>query len=69
MGILDQFRLDGKIALVTGCKHGIGRSMALGLAEAGADIIGVSLTLEESGSEIEKEINAPAYPCLFHELK
>ena len=58
MSILDQFRLDGKVALVSGCKHGIGRSMALGLAEAGADIIGVSATLEESGSEIEAEIKS-----------
>ncbi len=70
MSILDQFRLDGKVALVTGCKHGIGRSMAVGLAETGADIVGVSLTLEESGSEIEKEVNALArnfkgYKCDF----
>jgi len=70
MNILDQFRLDGKVALVTGCKHGIGRSMALGLAEAGADIVGVSLTLEESGSEIEKEVKAlgrnfKGYKCDF----
>ena len=41
MPILNQFRLEGKIALVTGCKRGIGKAMALGLAEAGADIIGV----------------------------
>lgn len=70
MNILDQFRLDGKVALVTGCKHGIGRSMALGLAEAGADVVGVSLTLEESGSEIEKEVKAlgrnfKGYKCDF----
>ena len=56
MGILDDFRLDGKVALVTGCKRGIGKAMALGLAQAGADIIGVSATLETSGSEIENEI-------------
>jgi 2-deoxy-D-gluconate 3-dehydrogenase len=56
MGILDQFSLKGKTALVTGCNKGIGRGMALGLAEAGADIIGVSATLELSGSKIEKEV-------------
>jgi 2-deoxy-D-gluconate 3-dehydrogenase len=58
MGILDRFRLDGKIALVTGCKTGIGKGMALGLAEAGADIIGVSRTLEESGSQVEQGVKA-----------
>ena len=52
--ILDQLDLSGKVALVTGCKRGIGKAMAIGLAEAGADIIGVSASLEESGSEVEK---------------
>lgn len=52
------FNLEGKTALVTGCKRGIGKSMALGLAEAGADIIGVSASLEPKGSEIEKEVRA-----------
>jgi 2-deoxy-D-gluconate 3-dehydrogenase len=50
------FDLSGKIALVTGCNKGIGKAMAIGLAEAGADIIGVSATLALSGSEIEKEV-------------
>ncbi|MBE9514199.1 MAG: SDR family oxidoreductase [Chloroflexi bacterium] len=68
--MLEQFRLDGKVALVTGCKHGIGRAMTLGLAEAGADIIGSSVTLEESGSEIEQEVKAlgrkfTGYQCDF----
>ena len=54
--ILDKFNLDGKIAIVTGCKRGIGKAMALALAEAGADIIGVSASLEETGSDVEKEI-------------
>ena len=52
------FDLKGKVALVTGCNKGIGKSMAIGLAEAGADIIGVSATLALSGSEIENEIKA-----------
>lgn len=42
MNILEQFRLDGKIALVTGCSRGIGMAYAEALAEAGADILGVS---------------------------
>lgn len=40
--ILENFRLDGKIALVSGCSRGIGMAYAAALAEAGADIIGVS---------------------------
>ncbi len=56
MGILQQFDLTGKQALVTGCNRGIGKAMAIGLAEAGADIIGVSASLESSGSEIEKAV-------------
>ena len=40
--ILDQFSLKGKVAIVTGSSRGIGQSYALALAEAGADIIGVS---------------------------
>jgi 2-dehydro-3-deoxy-D-gluconate 5-dehydrogenase len=54
----DSFNLTGKIALVTGCKRGIGKAMALALAEAGADIIGVSANLELANSEVEKEIVA-----------
>jgi 2-deoxy-D-gluconate 3-dehydrogenase len=58
MNVLQQFDLTGKTALVTGCNKGIGKAMALGLAEAGADIIGVSATLELSGSAVEKEVTA-----------
>lgn len=58
MAILDLFSLKGKTALVTGCNKGIGKGMALGLAEAGADIIGVSGSLELSGSDIEKQVTA-----------
>ena len=70
VGIIDKFRLDGKVALVSGCKRGIGKGIALGLAEAGADIIGVSASLEPEGSEIEKEVKAigrnfKAYQCDF----
>ena len=41
-GILDAFRLDGKIALVTGSERGLGRGMAVALAQAGADVLGVT---------------------------
>jgi NAD(P)-dependent dehydrogenase (short-subunit alcohol dehydrogenase family) len=38
MGLLDRFRLDGKVAIITGASSGLGVAFATGLAEAGADI-------------------------------
>jgi 2-deoxy-D-gluconate 3-dehydrogenase len=52
--ILDLFKLDGKVALVTGSSKGIGQACAIGLAEAGADILGVSRT--GTFTETEKAI-------------
>lgn len=52
------FRVDGKLALVTGSSRGIGLAIAKALAESGADIIGVSSKPETSGSELEKAITA-----------
>jgi 2-deoxy-D-gluconate 3-dehydrogenase len=56
MNVLDSFKLDGKTALVTGARRGIGKAMAVALAEAGADIVGTSAELEPLGSEVAKEI-------------
>ena len=54
MGILDSFKLDGKVALVTGAGRGLGQAMAVGLAEAGADIAGLDLiSLEETQAQGE----------------
>jgi 2-dehydro-3-deoxy-D-gluconate 5-dehydrogenase len=51
--ILDAFNLRGKVAIVTGCGTGLGRAMALGLAEAGADIAGVyNSSAPDCGGEI-----------------
>lgn len=45
--------LTGKAALVTGARRGLGKAIAAGLAEAGADVIGVSAGQEETDSEIQ----------------
>jgi len=70
MSVLDKFSLKGKTALVSGAKRGIGKAMAIALADAGADIIGVSATLERSGSDVEKKVRAlgrdfQGYQCDF----
>jgi len=70
----DLFNLEGKTALVSGCKRGIGFAMAEALAEAGANIIGVSATLEAAGSEIEKRVQEigrefKGYSCDFSDRK
>ncbi|MCS5609855.1 MAG: SDR family NAD(P)-dependent oxidoreductase [Candidatus Poribacteria bacterium] len=70
MPVLDDFQLDGKTALVTGCRRGIGKAMAVGLAEAGADIVGVSREMESHASQIEQEVKAinrnfHGYSCDF----
>lgn len=68
MNTISQFDLSNRTALVTGCKRGIGRAMAVALAEAGADIVGVSASLETEGSNVEREVTAlgrsfQAYQC------
>lgn len=74
MGVLDLFKLDGKVALVTGCKRGIGEAMATALADAGADIVGVSRTLEGSGSNVQRKVltlgrGFRGYACDFRDRK
>ena len=52
------FDLTGKLALVTGCRRGIGLAMAEVLAQAGADVIGASAQLEPAGSEVQHCVEA-----------
>ncbi|MEE9431895.1 MAG: SDR family oxidoreductase [Melioribacteraceae bacterium] len=70
--ILDKFKLDGKTALVTGCNRGIGKACAIGLAEAGADIIGVSRSgkMDET-SKVIKNLGKSfkSYACDFSNRK
>ncbi|MEM7797985.1 MAG: SDR family NAD(P)-dependent oxidoreductase [Chloroflexota bacterium] len=56
MSILDQFKLTGKRALVTGANRGLGRAIAIGLAEAGADI--VSISRKPDATETEAGVRA-----------
>ncbi|EFO32087.1 2-deoxy-D-gluconate 3-dehydrogenase [Roseibium sp. TrichSKD4] len=70
MSVLDRFKLTGQTALVTGARRGIGLGIAVALAEAGANIIAVSASLESAGSDIEKEVTAlgrsfKGYRCDF----
>jgi len=70
MNLNDMFDLTGKTALVTGCRRGIGKAMAVGLAHAGCDIIGVSASLETEGSAIGDAVSATGrnfnpYACDF----
>jgi 2-dehydro-3-deoxy-D-gluconate 5-dehydrogenase len=52
--ILDQFKLDGKAAIVTGAARGLGRAIAVGLAEAGADVALVDvLPTEDTRKAVE----------------
>ncbi len=53
--ILDSFKLDGKVSIVTGAARGLGQAIAIGLAEAGADVVLVDiLDMSDSQKKIEK---------------
>jgi 2-deoxy-D-gluconate 3-dehydrogenase len=54
--ILDKFRLDGKVALVTGAAKGLGQAMATGLAEAGADICAIDRNDSTETCEIVQKL-------------
>ena len=59
--ILNQFKLDGKVAIITGAARGLGQGMAVGLAEAGADIALVDIL---DMSESKKKIEALGRKCV-----
>ena len=64
MGARDRFRIDGKVALVTGGGQGIGRAFALALAEAGAGVVIADIN-ERSGSLVAREIEGAGGSARF----
>ena len=53
--VTNLFQLDGKVAIVTGASTGLGQGMTLGLAEAGADIVGVDcVEAPETRAQVEQ---------------
>ncbi len=62
--ILEQFSLKGKVAIVTGASRGLGQGIAIGLASAGADIVGVG-----SGDMPETEKLITELGRRFHSIK
>lgn len=71
--ILEKFRLDKKTAIVTGASRGLGRGMAIGLAEAGANLVLVARTtdgLEKTAKQVEKQgQKALSVPCDVTDLE
>ena len=59
--ILDQFKLDGKTAIVTGGSRGLGLGIALGLAEAGADVALVDIL---DMAEAQERVEATGRRCI-----
>ncbi|MDR2828120.1 MAG: 2-dehydro-3-deoxy-D-gluconate 5-dehydrogenase KduD [Acholeplasmatales bacterium] len=62
-GILELFKLNGKVAIVTGATQGLGQGMAIALAEAGADVCGVGI-----GDMAETRVKIEALGRKFHSI-
>jgi 2-deoxy-D-gluconate 3-dehydrogenase len=65
---VNPFDLTGRTAVVTGCRRGIGLAMAEALAAAGADINGVSVALEDRGSEAARRVEAHGRAFTAHRV-
>ena len=71
--VLDKLKLDGKVCIVTGASRGLGRAMAVALAQAGADVVVTARSeraLEETATEIRKHARrALSVPCDVHDSR
>ncbi|MCK4447505.1 MAG: 2-dehydro-3-deoxy-D-gluconate 5-dehydrogenase KduD [Candidatus Marinimicrobia bacterium] len=65
--ILDEFKLDGKVAIVTGAARGLGQGIAIGLAEAGANVALVDILSSKETEEKIKSLNRKAI-CIKADL-
>src|SRR3954471_6459329 len=61
-GVLDAFKLDGRVAIVTGASSGLGVAFALGLAEAGADVAICARRAERLGGDAAPAGGAATVP-------
>lgn len=68
MPILDAFSLAGNVALVTGANRGLGQAMAIGLAEAGADVAGLSRAANDAETRAAVEAQGRRYHSIAHDL-
>jgi NAD(P)-dependent dehydrogenase (short-subunit alcohol dehydrogenase family) len=63
MSVLDRFRLDGKVAVVTGASSGLGAAFAVGLAEAGADVV-IAARRTDRLQQTAEQVQALGRRCL-----
>jgi len=69
LAVLDLFRLDGKIALVTGASKGLGEAIAIALAEAGAGIVSLSRTPENGAAAAQIRAIGRCYHAIELDLR
>ena len=67
--INESFKLNGKVALVTGASRGLGQALAIGLAEAGADIVGISSSSSKDTANKVEALGRKYFPIQQDLLK